>query len=84
MHRHVQARVLVVAEEMIYVSAGSSDVVPDVTNGLTPSFSALWGGGVVHVVLRYQLVKHGLVIHAETGKDFAYDIDRSAHAAPLA
>jgi hypothetical protein len=83
-HRHLQAHVLVVAKEMIYVRARSSDVMPDVTNGLTPPFSALGCGGMVHVVLRYQLVKDGLVTLAETGKDFTYDVDRSAHTAPLA
>jgi hypothetical protein len=84
MHRHVQARVLVVAEEMIDIRTRSSDVVPDVTNGLAPSFSALGCGGVIHIVLRNQFVEDGLVTQAETREDLTYDINRSAHPGPLA
>jgi hypothetical protein len=83
MHCHVEARVLVVTEEMIDVGARSSDVVPDVTNGLAPSFSALGRRGVIHVVLSYEFVEDGLVTLTQTGEDLPYEIDRSAHSLPL-
>src|SRR5947209_5112184 len=56
-HRHLEACVLVVAEEVIDVRSRSSDVVPDVTNGLAPTFTALGRGRMVYVVLRNEFVE---------------------------